>query len=159
MFAHFVDRHDSRMIEIRHGFCLSVKAPYVFFAGQPTGQDHLDSDDPVQTELPRLVHNAHAAASDLFQQLVIAEVSNVGAHSRWLCVNGRAIQRLERQTLLHRKASGKEVKPQIVAAIIDAIFIVSSCNEDLNLSRIERYLALTLQVDPAVKMVLAVNAS
>jgi len=83
----------------------------------------------------------------------------VAIHSRWLCVNGRAIQRLERQTLLHRKASGKEVKPQIVAAIIDAIFIVSSCNEDLNLSRIERYLALTLQVDPAVKMVLAVNAS
>lgn len=57
----------------------------------------------------------------------------------------RGVQRLERQTLLYRKASGVEVKPQIIAANIDTIFIVSSCNEDFNLSRIERYLALTLQ--------------
>lgn len=65
----------------------------------------------------------------------------------WLVldVNNRVQHRLERTTLLTRKASGEEVKPQAIAANIDTIFIVSSCNEDFNLSRIERYLALTLQ--------------
>ena len=52
---------------------------------------------------------------------------------------------LNAQTLLCRKASGEEVKPQVIAANIDTIFVVSSCNEEFNLSRIERYLALTLQ--------------
>lgn len=66
----------------------------------------------------------------------------------WLILNAddnRAIRRLERQTLLFRKASGEEVKPQSIAANLDTIFIVSSCNEDFNLSRIERYLALAMQ--------------
>jgi ribosome biogenesis GTPase len=66
----------------------------------------------------------------------------------WLVLDAadhRASERLQRQTLLARKASGEEVKSQVIAANIDTIFIVSSCNEDFNLSRIERYLALTLQ--------------
>jgi ribosome biogenesis GTPase len=66
----------------------------------------------------------------------------------WLVLTAedhRAVRRLERQTLLYRKASGEEVKPQAIAANVDTIFIVSSCNEDFNLSRIERYLALIIQ--------------
>jgi ribosome biogenesis GTPase / thiamine phosphate phosphatase len=66
----------------------------------------------------------------------------------WLVLDAkdnRAIQRLERQTLLFRQAPGGEVKPQVIAANIDTIFIVCSCNEDFNPSRIERYLALALQ--------------
>lgn len=60
-------------------------------------------------------------------------------------VDHRVVQLLERQTLLYRKAAGQEVKPQMIAANVDTLFIVCSCNEDFNLSRIERYLALTLQ--------------
>lgn len=52
---------------------------------------------------------------------------------------------LERKTLLERKAAGEEVKPQLIAANVDNAFIVSSCNQDFNLSRIERYLALVLE--------------
>jgi ribosome biogenesis GTPase / thiamine phosphate phosphatase len=66
----------------------------------------------------------------------------------WLILDAadkRAVQRLERETLLYRKASGAEVKPQVIAANINTIFIVSSCNEEFNLSRIERYLALTIE--------------
>ncbi len=66
----------------------------------------------------------------------------------------RAVKRLERQTLLYRKASGEEVKPQVIAANVDTIFIVSSCNEDFNLSRIERYLALVLQAGATPVVVL-----
>jgi len=64
----------------------------------------------------------------------------------------RATKRLERQTLLSRKAAGEEVKSQLMAANLDTIFIVSSCTEDFNLSRIERYLAIAIQanVNPVV---------
>jgi len=68
----------------------------------------------------------------------------------WLAlepVDHRTVQRLERQSLLYRKAPGEEVKPQLIAANVDTIFIVSSCNDDFNLSRIERYLALVLQAE------------
>ena len=65
----------------------------------------------------------------------------------WLVLdaNNRVVERLDRQTMLHRKAAGTEVKPQTIAANVDTVFIVTSCNEDFNLSRIERYLALILQ--------------
>lgn len=66
----------------------------------------------------------------------------------WLVLDAntdRALQRLERQTVLLRKASGEEVKPQVIAANIDTLFITTSCNEEFNLSRIERYLALVLE--------------
>lgn len=75
----------------------------------------------------------------------------------WLVLNAenhRVLQRLERQTLLYRKASGEKIEPQLIAANIDTIFIVSSCNEDFNLSRIERYLALVLQADATPVVVL-----
>lgn len=87
----------------------------------------------------------------------LAESAGEIAVGDWLVLNAednRAIQRLERQTLLFRKASGEEVKPQVIAANIDTIFIVSSCNEDFNLSRIERYLALTLQAGATPVVVL-----
>lgn len=49
-------------------------------------------------------------------------------------------RRLERKTLLQRSAEGK--KPiQLVAANVDALFIVASCNNDFSLARLERYLA------------------
>ncbi|MGH1445396.1 MAG: ribosome small subunit-dependent GTPase A [Cognatishimia sp.] len=49
---------------------------------------------------------------------------------------------LDRQTLLQRRAAGHEVRPQLIAANVDTIFIVSSCNADFNIARLERYLAL-----------------
>jgi len=87
----------------------------------------------------------------------LAESAGEVAVGDWLVLsaeNHRAIQRLERQTLLFRKASGEEVKPQIIAANLDTIFVVSSCNEDFNLSRIERYLALALQAGATPVVVL-----
>ncbi len=86
-----------------------------------------------------------------------AEAAGEIAVGDWLVFNAedqRAIQRLERQTLLYRKAAGEEVKPQIVAANIDSLFIVCSCNEDFNLSRIERYLALSFQTGATPVVVL-----
>ena len=50
-------------------------------------------------------------------------------------------RRLDRKTLLQRRGEGKR-PTQLVAANIDTLFIVASCNADFNLARLERYLAL-----------------
>ncbi len=44
------------------------------------GQDHLPRDGAVQVQLPRLVHNAHAAAPDLVQNLVAAHPRRDGVN-------------------------------------------------------------------------------
>lgn len=66
----------------------------------------------------------------------------------------RTVRRLERQTVLSRKAAGEEVRSQLIAANIDTMFVVCSCNQDFNLSRIERYLALILQSEAVPVVVL-----
>jgi ribosome biogenesis GTPase / thiamine phosphate phosphatase len=58
---------------------------------------------------------------------------------------GRVLRRLERRSLLSRMAAGPKPEPQLLGANIDVLFIVSSCNEEFNLSRLERYLALASQ--------------
>lgn len=51
------------------------------------------------------------------------------------------IRRLERKTVLQRRTEGARL-PQLIAANVDTLFIVTSCNDDLNPARLERYLAL-----------------
>jgi ribosome biogenesis GTPase / thiamine phosphate phosphatase len=50
-------------------------------------------------------------------------------------------RRLERNSLLQRPSEGNR-PTQLVAANIDTLFIVASCNADFNIARLERYLAL-----------------
>ena len=50
-------------------------------------------------------------------------------------------RRLDRKTVLQRHTEGGRV-PQLIAANVDTLFITTSCNEDLNPARLERYLAL-----------------
>ena len=54
----------------------------------------------------------------------------------------RPLRILDRETVLIRKAAGKRTEDQTIAANIDTLFIVMSCDQDFNVSRIERYLAL-----------------
>jgi ribosome biogenesis GTPase / thiamine phosphate phosphatase len=49
---------------------------------------------------------------------------------------------LERRTSFTRRAAGTRSVPQVVAANVDTFFLVQSLNRDLNLRRLERYLAL-----------------
>lgn len=62
----------------------------------------------------------------------------------WLLLSpeGQFDQLLERKSLFRRKAAGTRVDEQLIAANVDTLFIVTSLNEDLNPSRIERYLSL-----------------
>lgn len=72
----------------------------------------------------------------------------------WLLLSedgSRALALLERNTLVARKAWGTTADIQLIAANIDTLFVVSSCNQEFNESRIERYLALAADATiPAV---------
>lgn len=62
----------------------------------------------------------------------------------WLLLDQQQhfVRLLERKSLFKRKAAGTKVTEQLIAANVDTLFIVCSLNQDFNLSRIERYLAL-----------------
>lgn len=61
----------------------------------------------------------------------------------WVLAEGQmASAPLERATEITRRAAGHEARPQLIAANVDTLAIVSSCNEDFNIARLERYLAL-----------------
>jgi ribosome biogenesis GTPase len=63
----------------------------------------------------------------------------------------RPLKMLERMNVLKRTAAGSDPRPQLIASNLDTLFIVSSCNKDFNISRIERYLSLVLAAKiPAV---------
>lgn len=59
---------------------------------------------------------------------------------------------LERASLFKRRAPGHDRRLQLIAANVDTLFIVASCNEDFNLARLERYLVLAREarVQPVI---------
>jgi ribosome biogenesis GTPase / thiamine phosphate phosphatase len=61
---------------------------------------------------------------------------------------------LPRKTVLQRKASGR-LGVQVLAANVDTLFIVTSANQDLNLNRLDRYVALA--VNGGVQPVIVIN--
>ena len=81
------------VIEQRDRLGLVLEAPQLGVVGQHAGLDHLEGDGPVEADLPRLVDDAHAAAAELFLNLVVAEVADGGAArqvGRGLVAVGRA---------------------------------------------------------------------
>lgn len=73
----------------------------------------------------------------------------------WVLVENctpRVLRLVERRSLLARRAAGPGERPQLIAANLDTIFVVTSCNQDFNLSRLERYLALALDahIEPVI---------
>lgn len=66
----------------------------------------------------------------------------------------RARQLLRRRSLFKRRAAGTGRKRQLIAANIDTLLIVSSCNQDFNLARLERYLVLAREAEVTPVIVL-----
>ncbi|MCK7615604.1 ribosome small subunit-dependent GTPase A [Roseibium sediminicola] len=54
---------------------------------------------------------------------------------------------LERKSLLKRRAPGSDRQIQLIAANIETAFVVSSCNPDFNIARLERYIALAFEAE------------
>lgn len=61
---------------------------------------------------------------------------------------------LPRKSVFKRRAAGHSVEMQLIAANIDTLFIVTSCNQDFNIARLERYLALAYDADVEPVLVL-----
>ncbi len=74
----------------------------------------------------------------------------------WLLLDGvgRAVRRLERNSLFKRKAAGTGRRVQLIAANVDTLFVVSSCNQDFNPARLERYLAMAREAEVTPVIVL-----
>ena len=64
---------------------------------------------------------------------------------------------LERKNLIKRRAPGPERQVQLIGANLDTTFIVTSCNDDFNIARLERYVALALE-DKASPVILLTKA-
>lgn len=85
-------------------------------------------------------------------QLPAAQRPTVGD---WLLLDEphvKILRLLERKSIFQRVAAGTRVEVQLIAANIDTLFIVTSCNDEFEESRLERYLALAVEagVDPVV---------
>ena len=79
-------------------------------------------------------------------ELVLPARSTTGhfAVGDWVLADPQAFliqRRLARKTLLERRTEGNRT-PQLAGANIDTLFIVTSCNAEFNVARLERYLAL-----------------
>ncbi|WP_391481118.1 ribosome small subunit-dependent GTPase A [Nereida sp. NH-UV-3] len=75
----------------------------------------------------------------------------------WLLLDPQtktACARLERSSLIKRKAAGRITYTQSIAANIDTVFVVSSCNADFNVARLERYVALAFEADTTPVIIL-----
>src|SRR6266550_3671655 len=73
VFAHFVNRQDVRVIETGSSFSFPTKTGERFRRiGVKTG-DSLQRDDPARMALPGAINDPHAAAPDLFEDLIIPD--------------------------------------------------------------------------------------
>jgi ribosome biogenesis GTPase len=90
-----------------------------------------------------------------FDKLVAPKVPNADAEEGqlavgdWLLIDPGSSQIsriLRRASLFKRRAPGSARTLQLIAANVDTVFIVASCNQDFNLARIERYLILAREV-------------
>jgi ribosome biogenesis GTPase len=67
----------------------------------------------------------------------------------WLLIDGVTLQPtrvLRRLNLFKRRAPADPRKEQMIAANVDTLFIVASCNQDFSVARLERYLVLAHEV-------------
>ncbi len=64
----------------------------------------------------------------------------------------RSSQVLERKSMIKRRAPGRDRQTQLIAANIDTVFVVTSCNQDFNVARLERYIAMAFEttIEPVI---------
>ncbi|UTW58828.1 ribosome small subunit-dependent GTPase A [Kordiimonas sp. SCSIO 12603] len=127
----------------------------------------LSAEEREQGKLARVVEvqRSQVTANDGINEWIIPLGGNwyqLPAEQRptigdWVLLDAKrekVLRLLERKSVFRRVAAGPKVDLQLIAANVDTLFIVTSCNEEFNESRLERYLALAYEVDvyPVVVM-------
>jgi ribosome biogenesis GTPase / thiamine phosphate phosphatase len=67
----------------------------------------------------------------------------------WLLIDRESrnlVRILDRTSLFKRPAPGDDRRTQLIAANVDTLFIVTSCDQDFNVARLERYLVVAREV-------------
>lgn len=125
------------------------------FADQLTGDDAGRVPMRIAT-----VHRSRLTAESETGQVRLDPPSSAAttdfAVGDWVLIDpatGSIMRRLDRHTLLSRRTEAGHA-PQLVAANVDTMFIVTSCNGDFNPARLERYLALVAEAGIAAVIVL-----
>ena len=91
------------------------------------------------------VHRSRIDGLNADGPISLSPVASAGLYAvgDWVIATGHAASEpLERTTEITRRAAGEESKPQLIAANVDTLGIVTSCNPDFNVARLERYLAM-----------------
>ena len=114
-----------------------------FFAQQTVGDD-LTATPPVRVTA---VHRSglHLRGDGIETVIQPRADATVGD---WLLLNAAQPAQsrlLARQSLIQRKAAGDDRQQQLIAANVDSCFIVTSCNDEFNLARLERFIALVFE--------------
>ena len=115
-------------------------------------QSQLDPDGQDDFR-PVRVMAVHRAELDVAGPDYIGRVSQIRTEQEedratvgdWLLISAerRAPKRIfTRTSVFKRRAAGTARRVQLIAANVDTLLIVSSCNQDFNVARLERYLAL-----------------
>ncbi len=73
----------------------------------------------------------------------------------WLLIDDHTLEPirvLHRMNLFKRRSPADPRKDQMIAANVDTVFLVASCNQDFSIARLERYLVLAREVgvDPVI---------
>jgi ribosome biogenesis GTPase len=127
------------------------------FGWSPFFQSQLLADESTHA-LPARVIAVHRGRLELRGpglDLGIPAPAQPVAVGDWLLVDPgsqRAVRLLERKSLFRRMAAGTSHAQQLIAANVDTVFVVTSCNQDFNVARLERYVALAreAQVTPVI---------
>ncbi len=109
--------------------------------------------DEQGTTIPARVLSVHRGGLDVLGDGIEQRISVLGTDQGdagatvgdWLLLSRddlSVMRRLDRKSLFKRRAAGTDRQIQHIAANVDTIFIVTSCNADFNVARLERYLAL-----------------
>ncbi|WP_126174396.1 ribosome small subunit-dependent GTPase A [Altericroceibacterium xinjiangense] len=117
------------------------------------------SSDEQEESLPVRVMAVHrgklAVAGEGLERSISSHLpSSQGEEDRptvgdWLLIDPQSLEPqriLDRASVFKRRAPGGDRRLQLVAANVDTLFIVTSCNQDFNVPRLERYLVLAREV-------------
>ena len=117
------------------------------------------SDEEARTSRPVRVLAVHRGMVAVLGEGIDGSISSVvddaqGPEGRptvgdWLLIerdSERVVRILDRTSVFKRPAPGNSQRIQLIAANVDTLFIVTSCNQDFSIARLERYLVLAREV-------------
>lgn len=89
--------------------------------------------------------NLCRAVFEYGERQLFSSPSDPPATGDWIAASGERVLRvLPRRSVLSRKRAGEATREQVLAANVDLILMVSGLDHDLNLRRLERYLAMAV---------------